>query len=320
MTNLSQHLKVGLIQPVLDSDSSWGGPTKVNKKLFYELNVDSITAARVWGEIKAGIAAMLKEPVRPDIILIPELHLPVSKLADIRHICRVNGILFIAGIDFQRHPARQDHIRNRAVISIPNNFGNDLKATRQNSFYFGKTYFTYMERQMFKHGILNGGVAQACKEDPEQTMFIFQSQRFGNFGLIICSDIFDIERMMLYQGQIHHLFIIALNKDLNTYFAMAESLTRLLYCNVVICNSGFYGGSLAMSPYEKDYQRLIYKYQGQQMFNIQVVSLPVAELDRAQDFDYGEKDKKEANIPFKASPPGYRKDKKKDRKKKVITI
>jgi len=133
MSKLSNFLKIGLIQPVLDSERSWGGPTKEIIGTPYQLNVSPIIAERVWDEIKAGIMSMLAEPVKPDIILIPELHLPVSKLTDIRRICRTNGILFIAGIDFQRHPSRFEFIRNRGVIAIPNNFGNDNLPSRQQS-------------------------------------------------------------------------------------------------------------------------------------------------------------------------------------------
>ncbi|WP_435522673.1 hypothetical protein [Chryseobacterium indoltheticum] len=144
-----------------------------------------------------------------------------------------------------------------------------------------------MERNMFNN--IEGNI---CKEDPEQNMYIFQTKNFGNFGIMICSDIFDIERMLLYQTKIHHLFIISLNKDLNTYFAMAESLARMLYCNVVICNTGYYGGSVVISPYEDNNKRTVYKYQGQNMFNTHIVNIPVDSLDIAQKFDFANDDKK----------------------------
>jgi hypothetical protein len=134
-------------------------------------------------------------------------------------------------------------------------------------------------------------------------MYVFQSEIFGRFGIMICSDIFDIERMMLYQGMIHHLFIISLNKDLNTYFAMTEALSRLLYCNIILCNTGYFGGSVAISPFSDPNERIIYKYQGQRMFNTNIISVPVASLDAAQKLDYSIPDKK--NKLFKASPPGY---------------
>jgi hypothetical protein len=205
--------------------------------------------------------------------------------------------MIISGIDFQRNPGNYSKIRNRGIITIPNNWGTENYSSRLTSLYFGKTYFTYMERGMFKNidGI-------KCSEDPEQNMYVFQSEDFGRFGIMICSDIFDIERMMLYQARIHHLFVISLNKDLNTYFSMCESLSRLLYCNVLICNTGHYGGSLVISPYRDANERLIYKYQGQRMFNTHVVSVPLKSLDEAQKTDYVI-DVKEKT--FKASPPGY---------------
>jgi hypothetical protein len=86
---------------------------------------------------------------------------------------------------------------------------------------------------------------------------------------------------------------------------MADALTRLLYCNVVICNTGFYGGSYAVSPLDNSNDRTIYKYIGQKMFNFQKLRIPVKTLDIAQNFDFAKDDKKLNKIKYKASPPGY---------------
>jgi hypothetical protein len=136
-------------------------------------------------------------------------------------------------------------------------------------------------------------------------MYVFKSSIFGSFGVMICADIFDIERMLLYQTEIQHLFVITLNKDLTSFYAMSESLTRMLYCNVVICNTGFYGGSLAISPYDNPNERIIYSYRGQRMFNSKMVSVPIKELVKAQTFDFVNGDKKKSKILFKSVPPGY---------------
>lgn len=292
---MKEFLKIGLIQPVIDSQNAWGN------KPPYQLNISPIIAERVWEEITTGLAMMLKQNSSPDIILIPELHLPLGRIAELKEISKKYGVLIIAGVDFQQHPQHPQKIRNRGIITIPNHWREESKTNRLTTLHFGKSYFTYMERQMFHN--INGSF---CSEDPEQNMYILQSKEFGNFGLVICSDIFDIERMMFYQGRIHHLFIISLNKDLNTYFSMAETLTRLLYCNVVVCNTGYFGGSLAVSPYDDPNERTIYKYHGQRMFNTHIIDLPVKSLDKAQQFDYAKGDKKKEGIKFKASPPGYR--------------
>lgn len=291
---MKNNIIVGIIQPVINPDRAW------NATPPYSLNVEKIVAERVWQEIKKGLIEMLKVDEKPDVILIPELHLPVSRVNTIRRISKKFGIIIISGIDFQLNKAFTNRIRNRGVICIPSNISTGKPSVKLTSMQFGKTFFTYMERSMFQNINLLG----VCEEDPEQYLYVFKSSSLGDFGIIICSDIFDIERMSLYQGQIHHLFIISLNKDLNTYFAMAESLTRLLYCNVVICNTGHYGGSLAVSPYSESYDRTIYKYIGQRMYNSHIIELPLKSLHNAQNFDFVSENKKD--IKFKAWPPGYK--------------
>ena len=300
-------LKIGLIQPVINPDICWNESDSfiISEKartpfIPYKLNIDALSAERVWQEISDGLRLLIKSNNCPQIILIPELHLPISKVNELKIISKKHNVMIIAGVDFQRNPSDASKIRNRGIITIPNNWGKDSISTRITSLHYGKTYFTYMERSMFKN--IEGS---ECYEDTEQNMYIFKSEKFGNFGIMICSDIFDIERMLLYQTKIHHLFIISLNKDLNTYFSMAETLARLLYCNVVICNTGHYGGSVVISPYEDSNERTIYKYQGQKMFNTHLINIPVKSLNEAQNFDFSNDDKRKKNIRYKASPPGY---------------
>jgi predicted amidohydrolase len=299
-------VNVGIIQPVIDPGSAWGLTSE------YDLNINLLSAERVWNEILIGLIEMLKVDGKPDIILIPELHIPISKISQIKKFSKKYNVIIIGGIDFQSNPIIRTKIRNRGIICIPDSAGFLSKALRVSSMQFGKTYFTYMERSMFSKGIVGIG---PCEADPEQNMYVFESEQLGNFGVMICSDIFDLERMMLYQGRIHHLFIISLNKDLNTYFAMAESLTRMLYCNVVICNTGHYGGSMAVAPFRDVNQRIIYKYIGQQMFNTHVINIPLIKLEEAQNFDFINDEN--SHIPFKASPPGYRKQ---PNSRKVISV
>lgn len=310
---MNDYLNIGLIQPVIDPDLCWNETQynisknyllkdndPKNKLKPYRLNIDEFSAERVWGEIKEGLRLLIKGESRPDIILIPELHLPNHKINELKVISKKNNVMIISGIDFSRNPINESKIRNRGIITIPNNWSQGEISNLISSLNFGKTYFTYMEKNMFQN--IEG---KKCFEDQEQNMYIFKTKKFGNFGIMICSDFFDIERMMLYQTQIHHLFIISLNKDLNSYFSMADALTRLLYCNVVICNTGHFGGSYVVSPLHESNDRTIFKYLGQKMFNLQTVKIPVKSLDKAQKFDFAKEDKKAHGIKFKASPPGY---------------
>lgn len=305
---MKEFVKVGLIQPVIDPNAYWNCTPAFTKaqedagfKTPHLLNIHPIHAEAVWQEIQEGLRQLLRGDNRPDILLIPELHLPPSRLNDLKRICKRHRIMAVAGIDFQRNPYDRKKIRNRGALIIPGTIGTKKKHSRVTTLHFGKTYFTHIERIMFKN--INGEID--CNEEREQNMYIFSTENFGNFGIMICSDIFDIERMILYQARIQHLIVISLNKDLNTYFSMAESLTRLLYCNVAICNTGFYGGSLAMSPYSDPNARIIYKYYGQKTLNIHLLNLPVKKLVEAQAFDFVNADKDSKGVKFKSSPPGY---------------
>jgi hypothetical protein len=197
---MEEYLKIGLIQPVINPDLCWNETqhnlsTKfilkdndpANKILPYRLNIDKYSAERVWEEIKEGLRLLIKDNDKPDIILIPELHLPKSRINELKSISKKNNVLIISGVDFTKNSSDETRIQNRGIITIPNNWSQQKISTRVTALYFGKTFFTYMERNMFQN--IEG---KECKEDPEQNMYIFKTKKFGNFGIMICSDFFDI--------------------------------------------------------------------------------------------------------------------------------
>ena len=79
-----------------------------------------------------------------------------------------------------------------------------------------------------------------------------------------------------------HLFVISYNKDPNLFVALTETISRLLMCNVIICNSGNYCNSLAFSPYKDYVKRNIVKFVGDKLFINQVYKVPLAKLKQDQ--------------------------------------
>jgi hypothetical protein len=308
---MEDYLNIALIQPTFDPGSAWTASKTsldpdtnrmVNKATYY-LNMNKTVAESIWTQIRIGIKNVMRNEIKPNIILIPELHLSQSHFDDLQGIAQRNGVMIIAGLDFIKNEVDNTLIENAAKIIVPNNWPERNYNSGSQVIKFGKTHFTYMEKMRFKQ---QASPPKECKELQEPNMYILSSKHFGNIGLMICSDFFDIERYLIYQGRIHHLFVISLNKDVNTYFHLAESLTRLLYANIVVCNSGVYGGSVVHSPFYDSFKRTIYKHGGPSLFNYQVVQVPVKTLDAAQKFDFSNKDRKDEGILFKAHPPGYK--------------
>lgn len=87
----------------------------------------------------------------------------------------------------------------------------------------------------------------------------------------------------------HHLLIAVL------------PLSRTVYCNVIICNTGYYGGSLLVSPFYEAHKRIGYSIDGSSLFSAQSVTLPIQGLD---DAIHGRSDPKK----YKHLPPGFKVD------------
>ena len=200
--------------------------------------------------------------------------------------------VLIAGLDFE---PLKDHnppaAQNRAVVIIPNRWrsGHSTMTTIR---YVGKTYPAYREEgHLERHGLV-------FKRIPE--IWVFDATTLGRFGVVVCVDLLDLERVTTYRLNVQHLFVLAYNRDVTTFDHAAEALARMVYCNVVICNTGSYGGSIAVSPYKRPDRRMIFRHSGSGLSASQTIRLPVRRLIWAQTNDWPVEQERE----FKALPPG----------------
>jgi len=282
-----EYLRIGLIQTNLDQYLAWNSSEKE------PITMSNMEELRVWNEIKKGFIYIKSEPEnnRPHIIILPELTIPQSHEIELQRIASKIGAVIIAGLDFKEN---NKQVENKAIVIIPKSWPQIPSYGSASKFYFGKTFFSYEEKEYFK------GKRKIGK--PAPAMYILDADIYGRIGIAICADFFDIERFLIYKGSIQHMLVIAYNKDIKSYYFLAEAISRLVYCNVVICNTGYYGGSLVFSPYSEDYKRYIYKHEGGKLFTTQILKLPVKSL---YDVQKSPSDTDPKGI-FKAKPPGFR--------------
>lgn len=282
-----EYLRVGIIQPIINENTVWPLDESENPRL----KMNRIDANYINDQIRYAVNSFIdmKESDRPSIILLPELC--AYEEAFIEELAKKSNFIIITGNDFI---TSEKNVWNKAQVFIPSNWNNpDITSKFCQKFFFGKKYFSYSEDKKYNKFGLTG------VSSPE--IYILNTNKYGRIGLAICADFFDIIRFRIYKGHIQHLFILALNKDTETFEHMAETISRMVFCNVVVCNTGFYGGSLAYSPYKDSYRRFIYLHRGSELYTSQVVSLPVSDLVNFQQKICDPKKR-----IFKSLPPGYK--------------
>lgn len=283
-------LAVGIVQTTLDARQAW-------KDVALSPRMSRAQDEHAWQEIRKALRAFQDGGCSPQIILLPELSLPRTRLDDFEELVSALNVMAIAGVDYHLN-ATNSTVQNQGIIFIPRGFFNGRPSRYCSRVVFGKTYGAPKEIAKLKN------LPQSWTFVGDHNVYVFDCGRYGRFGVSICYDFMDIERSLIYRNKIEHLFVLAYNRDLGMFRSLADSLSRTVYCNVVVCNTGTYGGSLAVSPYYEAYRRKLFGHDGGGLFTAQVVQLPVRRLIEAIAGQVGERTVVRTEQEFKDPPPG----------------
>jgi len=276
-------IRVGLIQTDLDNQAAWPGIDTGH----FEMSL--LEGARAWEQLTSALRRFAQDSKGPHIVLAPELAIPRDRIFRLEKIARDLNVVVIAGVDYL-FSAVDKSVRNEAVICIPRMRKKAFYATKIVTKRIGKGLPAPVEEAEIKKA------GYTFKGDG--VIWRFESSQLGNFGVTICYDLLDLERALLYRGKLHHLFVIAYNKDVQSFYHLAEAFMRTIYCNVVVCNTGHYGGSLAVSPFREPWRRTVYRHEGNLLHSSQIVCLPLEKLDKVKNGV--------EQAEFKSLPPGLR--------------
>ncbi len=288
--NYDQHLPVGIIQTTVNAKLAWPrcGSTP---------QMSAAQDAHVWQEICKAMRAFKGGDEKPKMVILPELSLPRTRLGDFEKlVCALNVIAFV-GADYRlsRHTRKA---RNEGIVFIPGGFWKGRPSRNCTRVVFGKSYGAPGERNELKN------LSPSWSFVGDDNVYVFDAEKYGRIGVSICYDFMDLERAVMYRGRVHHLFVLAYNRDLGMFKSLADSLSRTVFCNVVVCNTGHYGGSVAVSPYFQAHQRTLYSHNGNGLFTTQVIQLPVKGMVEALKGRTGSRTVKETVKEFKDPPPG----------------
>lgn len=310
---MNEHLHVGVIQTSLKSEAAWVDDGDGNWKNCLQMSFyEELRAKR---EIRHFLASMKGRGSRqgesqiessqsaresnpsPDIILLPELSVPLGFEKQLKRAAEQLEAIIIAGMDYRVVTgATKPTVLNEALVIVPRRLKGKQISRQTSVRRVGKTYPAPAEDRK-----LNKVTGGPVLFQSHPTVWIFESDELGKFGVAICYDFMDLDRVVMYRNKIQTLFILAYNRDTTSFDHMAEALSRTLFCNVVVCNCGQFGGSLAVSPFREPFRRLIYRHSGQELSNAQVLRLPLQAISGAQKGNH--------HPDLKSLPPGFKDEK-----------
>lgn len=269
MNNLNEEIKVTIGQiGIHDIDP---------KNRFDESNGLSYKSPKImWEKIRDAIQVAKQD--QADFLVLPEISVPQEYLkTHIPTICNENDLIIIGGIEFF-HKYTYNHnkyIQNEAFIAVPGMKKDINTRERAMIWKIPKIYPAFTEEQNIKKA--------GYYFSPGNKIYLFKSKEFGNWAVLICVDYLNLPIQQMLQKKIQTLFIVAFNKDLNYYYSISESIHRILYCNVVVCNIANYGGSHVFTPYREPYRREVLKLHGNEIEVAATVTLPLKKVKEIQD-------------------------------------
>lgn len=284
----NETLIVGIVQTSLDYEAAWTGGDGI--AWDDTMHISGLEEKRAKKEIRHYLASLHTLEKKPDIVLLPELSVPLGYENKLKRSAEAMESIIIAGLDYKIESREPKIVSNEAIVIVPRRIRGKKIARRTEIRRVGKTYAAPEEKNKLDDLGVNFR--------PHPTVWLFESPDFGTFGVAVCYDFMDLDRVVLYRNKIQTLFVLAYNRDITSFDHIAQSIARTVFCNVIICNCGYYGGSLAVSPYRESYKRTVYQHTGAKLTSAQVFELPLASLKKHQDRTEPSKD-------FKNLPPGF---------------
>lgn len=224
-----------------------------------------------------------------DLLVLPELSVPYRWLPFMVKYSRTHQIGLIFGMEYWIPKSPETVAYNFITAALPIRNEDDYKTCcltiRCKNHY---SPFEKKELQRSHHSI--------PVEPTKYDLFRWRGCQFSAYN---CYELADLEDRSIFKSDLDFLVACVLNKDINYFSSIVESVVKDLHCFVVQVNCSEYGDSRIVQPTNRERMDLI-RVSGGENNTILTSKLNIKKLRDFQCLDYSETDKE-----FKPTPPGF---------------
>ena len=166
---INDRLHIGVIQTSLHAETAWVDDKSGNWQQCVRMS--AIEERRAKREIRHFLASLRGVDRLPDIILLPELSVPLGFEQDLRRAAEKLEAIIIAGLDYRIEPGQPGPtVSNEAVVIVPRRLRGKQIARRTEVRRVGKTYPAPAEKAK-----LQGITGASVDFRAHPTVWIFES-------------------------------------------------------------------------------------------------------------------------------------------------
>jgi hypothetical protein len=224
-----------------------------------------------------------------DLLVLPELSVPYRWLPFMVKYSRIHQIGLVFGMEYWIAKSPETVAYNFITTALPIRNEDDYKTCcltiRCKNHY---SPFEKKELQRSHHTVPD--------EPTKYDLFRWRGCQFSAYN---CYELADIEDRSIFKSELDFLVACVLNKDINYFSSIVESVVKDLHCFVIQVNCSEYGDSRIVQPTNRERMDLI-RVSGGDNNTILTSKLNIKKLRDFQCLDYSETDKE-----FKPTPPGF---------------
>jgi hypothetical protein len=227
---------------------------------------------------------------KPDYLLLPELSVPERWINTIAGRLRSSGISLIAGLDYEQHPNKR--IDSSAVLVLADDrlgYASSIQVRQRKSIPAPSE-----EQQLYaSHGL-------SWSEGIDRKR-IYQHNGLY-FGILVCSELQNMEYRADFQGRVDCLITLSWNKDLESFSALVDAAALDVHAYVALVNNRRYGDSRLRRPAKQSFDRDVCRVRGGLNDQLVVVEIEPTRLRRQQS---REKRWPRPTDAYKPAPEGF---------------